>query len=110
MLPALKLVPDAGWRRAIHTGTRGKLNPGPGPAQVRRRETESRLRAPIDGSRHVVVMSRKGGVGKTTMTLALGSTFAALRGDRVIAVDATPTPGTSPTGSRPATDGRSPTY
>jgi len=40
-----------------------------------------------------VVMSRKGGVGKTTMTLALGSTFASLRGDRVIAVDANPDAG-----------------
>ena len=38
-------------------------------------------------------MSRKGGVGKTTMTLALGSTFATLRGDRVIAVDANPDAG-----------------
>ena len=38
-------------------------------------------------------MSRKGGVGKTTITLALGSTFALLRGDRVIAVDANPDAG-----------------
>ncbi|HEX4686287.1 MAG TPA: MinD/ParA family protein [Nocardioides sp.] len=93
MLPAPRIVPDSGWRRAIHTSTGGVINPGPGPAQVRRQETEERLRAPIDGSRHVVVMSRKGGVGKTTMTLALGSTFASLRGDRVIAVDANPDAG-----------------
>jgi putative peptide zinc metalloprotease protein len=51
------------------------------------------LRAPIEGSRRVVVMSRKGGVGKTTMTLALGSTFTTIRGDRVIAVDANPDAG-----------------
>ncbi len=38
-------------------------------------------------------MSRKGGVGKTTITFALGSTFASLRGDRVIAVDANPDAG-----------------
>ena len=38
-------------------------------------------------------MSRKGGVGKKTMTFALGSTFASLRGDRVIAVDANPDAG-----------------
>ena len=38
-------------------------------------------------------MSRKGGVGKTTISLALGSTFAMLRGDRVIAVDANPDAG-----------------
>lgn len=93
MLPAPRTVPDSGWRRAVHSGTHGVINPGPGPAQVRRQETEERLRAPIDGSRHVVVMSRKGGVGKTTTTLALGSTFASLRGDRVIAVDANPDAG-----------------
>ncbi|HEX3222486.1 MAG TPA: MinD/ParA family protein [Nocardioides sp.] len=93
MLPAPRLAPDSGWRRALHSTTGGKLNPGPGPAQLRRMETEARLRVPIEGSRHVVVMSRKGGVGKTTMTLALGSTFASLRGDRVIAVDANPDAG-----------------
>ena len=38
-------------------------------------------------------MSRKGGVGKTTIALALGSTFAMLRGDRVAAVDANPDAG-----------------
>ena len=38
-------------------------------------------------------MSRKGGVGKTTITLALGSTFAMLRGDRVVALDANPDAG-----------------
>ena len=40
------------------------------------------------------MLSLKGGVGKTTMTTTLGSTFASLRGDRVIAVDANPDRGT----------------
>jgi putative peptide zinc metalloprotease protein len=109
MLPPPKVVPDSGWRRAVHAGTGGRINPGPGSAQVRRQEIEDRLRAPIDGSRHVVVMSRKGGVGKTTMTLALGSTFASLRGDRVIAVDANPDAGNlahrvAPSNGRTITD------
>lgn len=39
-------------------------------------------------------MSLKGGVGKTTTTVGLGSTLASLRGDRVIAVDANPDRGT----------------
>jgi putative peptide zinc metalloprotease protein len=109
MLPAPKQAPDSGWRRAVHSATGGRVNPGPGPAQLRRMETESRLRAPIDGARHVVVMSRKGGVGKTTMTLALGSTFAALRGDRVIAVDGNPDAGNlahrvAPSNGRTITD------
>ena len=69
------------------------MNPGPGPVEQRRTELEHRLCAPIEGSHRVVVMSRKGGVGKTTMTLALGSTFSTLRGDRVVAVDANPDAG-----------------
>jgi MinD-like ATPase involved in chromosome partitioning or flagellar assembly len=40
------------------------------------------------------VLSLKGGVGKTTTVMGLGSTLASLRGDRVIAVDANPDRGT----------------
>ena len=40
------------------------------------------------------MLSLKGGVGKTTTTAALGATFASLRGDRVVAVDANPDRGT----------------
>ena len=40
------------------------------------------------------MLSLKGGVGKTTMTATLGATFASLRGDRVVAVDANPDRGT----------------
>lgn len=93
MLPRAAPVPAQGWQRAVYRVSRGNLNPGPGQAEKRRAEMERRLRTPIEGSRRVVVMSRKGGVGKTTMTLALGSVFAMLRGDRVVAVDANPDAG-----------------
>ncbi|HSO63928.1 MAG TPA: MinD/ParA family protein, partial [Ornithinibacter sp.] len=86
-------APRRGWRRAVYEGSGHVVNPGPGPTEQRRRELERRLRTPIEGSRRVVVLSRKGGVGKTTIALALGSTFAMLRGDRVIAVDANPDAG-----------------
>lgn len=86
-------VPGRGWRRAVYDGTGHVVNPGPSAVEQRRRALERRLRTPITGSRRVVVMSRKGGVGKTTISLALGSTFAMLRGDRVIAVDANPDAG-----------------
>jgi putative peptide zinc metalloprotease protein len=39
------------------------------------------------------VLSRKGGVGKTTTTLMLGQTLAAERGDRIVAVDGNPDAG-----------------
>lgn len=93
ILPAKAPVPTLGWQRVVHRLSRGTVNPGPSSAERRREELERRLCTPIDGSRRVVVMSRKGGVGKTTMTLALGSVFATLRGDRVVAVDANPDAG-----------------
>ena len=86
-------APRRGWRRAVYQSSAHLLNPGPSAAEQQRAELERRLRTPISGSRRVVVMSRKGGVGKTTISLALGSTFAMLRGDRVIAVDANPDAG-----------------
>jgi putative peptide zinc metalloprotease protein len=86
-------APESGWRRAIYRVTSGAINPGPSAEQARQAATLARVTAPISGSRRVVVMSRKGGVGKTTITLALGSMFAMLRGDRVIAVDANPDAG-----------------
>ena len=93
MLPTKRKVPTMGWQRAVHQLSRGTVNLGPGAAERRQDELEERLRTPIVGSRRVVVMSRKGGVGKTTMTLALGSVFSTLRGDRVVAVDANPDAG-----------------
>lgn len=93
MLPPRQPVPTMGWRGTLYRASGRAINPGPGAAEVQRAELEARLRAPFEAARHVVVMSRKGGVGKTTMTLALGSMFATVRGDRVIAVDANPDAG-----------------
>ncbi|HUG85191.1 MAG TPA: MinD/ParA family protein, partial [Euzebya sp.] len=44
--------------------------------------------------RRIAVISRKGGVGKTTTTLMIGHTLAAVRPDRVIAIDGNPDAGT----------------
>lgn len=54
----------------------------------RERELVRQATAPISGSRRVVVLSIKGGVGKTTTVAVMGSLLAALRGDRVVALDA----------------------
>lgn len=55
--------------------------------------TTPRSCAPITGCRRIVVVSRKGGVGKTTTTLNLGHTLAQHRHDRVIALDGNPDAG-----------------
>ena len=52
------------------------------------------MNQPVRGDYRIAVLSLKGGVGKTTTTVGLGATFASVRGDRVIAVDANPDLGT----------------
>jgi MinD-like ATPase involved in chromosome partitioning or flagellar assembly len=78
----------------VLTLTGGKVNFGPSPADRHRADLLARARTPVHGTHRVAVISLKGGVGKTTTTAALGSMFANLRGDRVIAVDANPDRGT----------------
>jgi putative peptide zinc metalloprotease protein len=66
---------------------------GPSAAELREEQLIARIRAPIQGARRVVVLSRKGGAGKTTTTVMLGHTFATHRGDRIVALDANPDAG-----------------
>lgn len=86
--------PQSGWRRVLHVATGGLVNPGESTADAARRELIARVNQPLHGCYKIAMLSLKGGVGKTTMTTTLGSTFASLRGDRVIAVDANPDRGT----------------
>ncbi len=94
LLRPSKRPPQTGWRRALFVGTGGLVNPGESPGDAARRELIARVNQPLHGCYKIAMLSLKGGVGKTTMTTTLGSTFASLRGDRVIAVDANPDRGT----------------
>ena len=93
MLRHRSVPPSSGPRRALYRLTGGLVNLGPSPAEVRERELIARVKAPVDDCRRIVVISRKGGVGKTTTTLMLGHTFSTYRGDRVIALDGNPDAG-----------------
>jgi len=86
--------PTSGWRRIVLELSGGYLNPGPSRAEQERRLLEARVLAPVQGCRRIAVLSRKGGVGKTSVTLGLGHTFATIRPDRVVALDANPDAGT----------------
>ncbi|MFC3850140.1 MinD/ParA family protein [Corynebacterium hansenii] len=86
--------PGRGWRAAVHRASGGRLNPGESPAERDERELLERIRRPVIGDYRVAVLSVKGGVGKTSTTIGLGATFASLRGDRIIAIDANPDFGT----------------
>jgi MinD-like ATPase involved in chromosome partitioning or flagellar assembly len=86
--------PQSGWRRALYLLSGRLINPGESPADIRKRELTARVNRPLLGCYKIAVLSLKGGVGKTTVTATLGATFASLRGDRVVAVDANPDRGT----------------
>jgi MinD-like ATPase involved in chromosome partitioning or flagellar assembly len=95
LLPGRHSAPPSGWRRAVYQATGGRVRPPLAAAEMRRRELVARACTPVSGGHHrVAVLSLKGGVGKTTTVMGLGSTLASLRGDRVIAVDANPDRGT----------------
>jgi MinD-like ATPase involved in chromosome partitioning or flagellar assembly len=93
LLHAKRTAPG-GWRRGVQRAA-SLLRLGESAAEMRRRDLINRVRTPVAGGHHrVAVLSLKGGVGKTTTAVGLGATFATLRGDRVIAVDANPDRGT----------------
>jgi MinD-like ATPase involved in chromosome partitioning or flagellar assembly len=95
LLPGRHAAPPSGWRRALYQVTGGLVRAPQSTADRRRKDLVQRARTPVAGGhRRVAVLSLKGGVGKTTTTVGLGSTLASLRGDRVIAVDANPDRGT----------------
>ncbi|MFJ9362815.1 MinD/ParA family protein [Nocardia sp. NPDC101769] len=89
-----KKAPESGWRRAVHHMSGGAINPGMSAEERRLQELVARIRQPVRGDYRIAVLSLKGGVGKTTTTMGLGSIFSSIRGDRVIAVDANPDFGT----------------
>ncbi|MFQ6324591.1 AAA family ATPase [Nocardia sp. CWNU-33] len=89
-----KKAPGSGWRKAVHHVSGGAINPGLSAEEMRLQELVARIRQPVRGDYRIAVLSLKGGVGKTTTTMGLGSIFSSIRGDRVIAVDANPDFGT----------------
>ncbi len=94
LLRPARPVPRTGWRRALYVASGGVVNPGESEADAARRALVARVNQPLQGCYKIAMLSLKGGVGKTTTTAALGATFASLRGDRVVAVDANPDRGT----------------
>ncbi|PWW64195.1 MinD/ParA family ATP-binding protein [Actinokineospora spheciospongiae] len=94
LLKQAKRAPQSGWRKAVYVVSGHLINVGESPADRHRRELIARVNQPLRGCYKIAMLSLKGGVGKTTTTTTLGSTYSSLRGDRVIAVDANPDRGT----------------
>ncbi len=94
LLRQAKPAPSSGWRRLLYAVSGGLINVGESPKDAHRKNLIAHVNQPLSGCYRIALLSLKGGVGKTTITATLGSTFASIRGDRVIAVDANPDRGT----------------
>ena len=87
MVPHRRRPAGKGWRKAVSKMTGGAINPGPSAKQEQAEELIKRIRSSLVGVHKVAFINAKGGVGKTTLAVAVGSAIARERGDRVIAVD-----------------------
>jgi MinD-like ATPase involved in chromosome partitioning or flagellar assembly len=88
-------APESGLRRFIYFASLKTINPGDSAKVRERKALDSRIGAALDGgAKFVPILTRKGGVGKTTISTLLGMALATVREDRVIAIDANPDRGT----------------
>jgi MinD-like ATPase involved in chromosome partitioning or flagellar assembly len=94
LLKPVRPAPTSGWRKLLYVASGKLINVGESPKETHRRNLVAHVNKPLAGCYRIAVLSLKGGVGKTTITATLGATFASIRGDRVIAVDANPDRGT----------------
>lgn len=87
--------PEGLWQQLVYSLSRHRINLGDSRKARARKRLDLRIAAPLSGgARFVAVLSRKGGVGKTTITTLLGMALASARDDRIIAIDANPDRGT----------------
>lgn len=88
-------APESGFRKFFYYLTLKTVNLGDSLKVRERKALDARIGATLDGgARFVPVLTRKGGVGKTTVSTLLGMALSLSREDRVIAIDANPDRGT----------------
>lgn len=89
------LAPEGLLPAFVHAVSFHLVNIGDSRSVRERKAMDARIGSPLPGdARFVPVLTRKGGVGKTTTTTLLGMAMARVRDDRVIAIDANPDRGT----------------
>jgi MinD-like ATPase involved in chromosome partitioning or flagellar assembly len=90
-----RIPPEGRWPRFVYTITLHLVNLGDSPKVRARKAIDARIDKVFEGgTRFVPILTRKGGVGKTTVTTLLGMALATVREDRIIAIDANPDRGT----------------
>ncbi len=91
----VKPEPEGLWQNLLYRASGKRINLGDSKGVRARKHLDTQIGAHLAGvSRFVPVLSRKGGVGKTTITTLLGMALADARDDRIIAIDANPDRGT----------------
>ena len=87
--------PNGSWNRFVYNASFHLINLGDSAAVRAHQAMDERIRKQFDGgARFVPILTRKGGVGKTTISTLLGMAMADVREDRVLAIDANPDRGT----------------
>lgn len=87
--------PEGFWRKLVFDASGQRVHLGDSAKASARKDLDERIRKQFHGgTRFVPVLTRKGGVGKTTVTALLGMALADARDDRTIAIDANPDRGT----------------
>lgn len=88
-------APEGFFQRALYEATFHLVNVGDSWRVRQRKALNARIDRQFEGgTRYIAVLSRKGGVGKTTLSTLLGMALADVREDRIIAIDANPDRGT----------------
>ena len=88
-------APNGAWNRFLYNVSFHTINLGDSAAVKAQLALDERIRKEFEGgARFVPILTRKGGVGKTTVTALLGMALADAREDRIIAIDANPDRGT----------------
>jgi MinD-like ATPase involved in chromosome partitioning or flagellar assembly len=88
-------APEGRWPEFVYAASLHLINLGDSMRVRERKALEARIARQFEGgARFIPILTRKGGVGKTTITTLLGMALASERDDRVIAIDANPDRGT----------------
>ena len=88
-------APQGGFNRFLYEASLHLVNLGDSAKVRAHKAMSARIQKRFEGgARFVPVLTRKGGVGKTTITALLGMALADARDDRIIAIDANPDRGT----------------
>lgn len=88
LVASRKIPPGRGWRKLLYRLSFGAINTGESPDEQQLRKLKSQIAGVFRGTYSIAILGGKGGAGKTTITAAIGSVFASLRKDMVVAIDA----------------------